>query len=220
MKKFDAWWMPDDEEHLLHNMQTVNRRVQDRLTYQYSKYADALGHTPQRRTVIDVGGHIGLWSYFMAQDFKTLHAFEPMERHRECWIKNVGGFANATVYPFALGAVEGSVELETRTANSSGDTQVMNTGAPGALSIPQKTLDSFQFQDVDLIKIDCEGYEEFVLRGAVETLERCKPCVIVEQKPGHGKKYGFAQGSAIQFLESMGAKVRTEISGDYILTWA
>lgn len=216
MKKFDKWWMPDDEEHLTGWMNSVGNRQDGRLTYQYGKYAAAKPFIKQMRTVIDIGAHIGLWSYFFAKDFDVLAAFEPFELHQECWKKNMEGIENAALYKYALGEESGHVMLETRTAGSSGDTQV-KPGEKGNVEI--RTLDSFNFQEVDFIKIDCEGFEEFVLRGGKDTLERCKPCVIVEQKGDMSGRYGLKKLSAVKFLEKMGAKLRIEISGDYILSW-
>ena len=81
-------------------------------------------------------------------------------------------------------------------------------------------LDDFNFQNVDFIKIDCEGYEYFVLRGAEKTLLQNKPCIIVEQKPETGmEKYGIGITDGVKYLESLGAKRRASIQGDYILSW-
>ena len=42
------------------------------------------------------------------------------------------------------------------------------------------TLDSYPLNQLDWLKIDVEGCEDRVLRGAADTLKRCKPTVIVE----------------------------------------
>ena len=81
------------------------------------------------------------------------------------------------------------------------------------------TLDSFDLQDVDFIKLDCEGYELFALRGAEETLKRCRPCVIVEQKPNRAQRFGLPQTGAVDYLQSLGAKLRAKMAGDYILSF-
>jgi hypothetical protein len=72
---------------------------------------------------------------------------------------------------------------------------------------------------VDLIKCDNEGYELFVMRGAVDTLRRCRPVVIVEQKPGHGKAFGLDDDAAVRFLEKQGMRVKRVMSGDYVMGW-
>lgn len=215
-KKVHGWWMPENENHLPGHMAALNQKIDGRLTYQLSKYNTAKHYVKNFTQAVDVGGHIGLWSWVMAKDFDAVMAFEPMEIHRECWHKNMNGIDHAGLYECALGAEKTTVELENRTPGSSGDTQV-KPGSSG--KTPMETLDSFNFADVGLIKIDCEGYEEFVLRGAADTLERCKPVVIVEQKRDMSSRYGLKKQSAVALLKSMGAVLRKEISGDFILSW-
>jgi hypothetical protein len=43
-----------------------------------------------------------------------------------------------------------------------------------------RTLDSYDFASVDLIKIDVEGMEADVLKGGRELIERCRPIMLVE----------------------------------------
>ena len=75
------------------------------------------------------------------------------------------------------------------------------------------------FADVDLIKVDCEGYELNVLRGALQTILINKPVIIVEQKPGHGKVFGYADDAAVNYLRGLGMREYTVLSGDYIMVW-
>ncbi len=53
-------------------------------------------------------------------------------------------------------------------------------GAYMALSVPTKRLDEIYEGDVGLIKIDVEGHEQAVLDGAIETVRRCRPRMLVE----------------------------------------
>lgn len=216
LQKVHGWWMLADESHLPDHMAALNQPLDGRLTYQLSKYNATKQYVKSFGQAVDVGGHIGLWSWVMAKDFEAVLAFEPMEHHRECWRKNMAGVENSGLYNCALGAEKGHVALETRTPGSSGDTQV-KPGAKG--TTPLETLDSFAFADVGLIKIDCEGYEEFVLRGAADTLARCKPVVIVEQKRDMSRRYGLKPQSAVRWLERRGMVLKKEISGDFILAW-
>src|SRR3990172_5949215 len=128
MQKFDKWMLPDGEQHLPQWMKQVDKRIDGRLTYQYSKYELALKHVKDRRTAIDIGAHEGLWSWFMARDFKDVAAFEPMQEHRACWRENMLERKNAEVFDCALGDEEKLVKIATRTIGSSGDTGIV----PGA----------------------------------------------------------------------------------------
>lgn len=215
MKKFNEWYFPDHEEHLQKWMTTVNRRERGRLAYQFGKYELALALCSNRRTAVDIGSHVGLWAYYMAHDFARVECFEPMPEHIACWEANMKDIPPATLHQYALGATDGLVAIVTRTSDSSGDTGVVS--GPGGFKMA--TLDSLGLQDVDFIKLDCEGYETFALRGGAETIKRCKPVIIVEQKGEMSKQYGLQPLSAVRYLETLGASVRGVTSGDYIMSW-
>jgi hypothetical protein len=51
--------------------------------------------------------------------------------------------------------------------------------------VETRTLDSFSIDDVAVIKIDVEGHEENVLCGARETIDRCRPVLVVETEERH-----------------------------------
>lgn len=216
MQKFDKWFLPDGEVHLKDWMQRTAKRIDGRLAYQYTKYEEALKHVKQRRVAIDIGAHVGLWSWFMARDFKDLAAFEPIKEHQDCWHLNMKDRANAELFCMALGNHNGFVNLHCRTPGSTGDTEIL-PGAEGSTEIGR--LDDANLPYVDFIKIDCEGYELNVLQGAEKTLLAWKPCIVVEQKGDMTTKYGHEKLAAVKYLESLGAKVRQEISGDYIMSW-
>ena len=224
MIQFDGtWWLPDGETHLQAWMTRVNRRVgvDGRLTYQYEKYEAALALCTERRVAIDVGAHVGLWSYWMARDFKSLFAFEPMPAHQECWRVNMAGLENAALFAYALGAQDGMADLVT-SPTSSGDTYVRpaDSAERAAMQVPIRRLDGIAgWGGVDLLKIDCEGFEYFVVQGAVETLATNSPVVVVEQKPQHATRFGLKhQLAAVALLKKLGYRDRATIHGDVILT--
>jgi FkbM family methyltransferase len=197
-------------------MEKSGEIVDGRGTYQVNKLRAAVAQCKQKRTAIDIGGHVGLWSMQLAKIFNRVEAFEPVAAHRDCYIKNVLDGAtkrvNVTLHPFALGKEEGRVAIHT-TKFSSGDSWVKGDG-----DIPMKTLDSFNFEHVDFIKVDTEGYEENILRGGTELLVRCRPVVIVEQKRDMATaRFGLPPRGAVTFLENLGYKLVEEMSGDYVM---
>jgi len=213
LKYVDSWWFPDGESHLPVWMANpkVRMAMNGRPAYQGAKQKAAMELCTQFRTAIDVGGHVGLWSFNMAHAFDHVHAFEPVQAHRECFEKNTADLGNITLHACALGDRYGSVKIRTE-PTSSGDSRVDGVG-----DIPMHTLDSMSLENVDLVKIDCEGFELFVLRGAEELLARQKPVVVVEQKPGHAVKYGLGDTDAVPYLVSLGYRVAKELSGDFIM---
>ena len=80
------------------------------------------------------------------------------------------------------------------------------------------TLDSLEFETVDFIKIDVEGWEPRVLRGGEQTIKRCRPNIIVECK-GNDTAYGEARNAAVTLLESWGMRQLQVLSGDFIMGW-
>lgn len=212
MEKIDGWWFPNGEKHLPAWMASVKGRMilNGRSSYQGRKQVAALALCKSHRVAVDVGGHVGLWSFNLAHEFESVQAFEPVGAHRACFAKNVVA-PNVTLHDYALGAEEGSVSIYTA-PTSSGDSYVAGKG-----DIPMRTLDSFELQDVDFIKIDTEGYEENVLRGAVDTIERCRPVICVEQKREMSMKFGCKPRGAVEFLTSLGYRVVQELSGDVLM---
>ena len=212
MKQFGGWCFPDHEQHLLEWMRNVNDVADGRQRYQGTKQLAALSYCKQFRTAVDVGAHIGLWSYYLAKRFETVHAFEPVADHRQCFEMNMAGLP-VRLHPCALGDENASVSIHT-SHTSSGDSWVNGDG-----DIPMRCLDDFDLQDVDFIKIDCEGWELRVIQGARDTIARCRPVIIVEQKSGRAQKFGLPETGAVQELEAMGAALQRQISGDYIMTF-
>lgn len=217
MKLVDGWYFPDHEQHLLEWMMDKNNRVQinGRSSYQGKKQLAAVELCPQdrRRVAIDVGAHIGLWSWNLSSWFDRVEAFEPVGAHQECFLVNMhDARPNWSLHPFALGEREDMVAIRVN-PTSSGDSWVKGKG-----DVPMRTLDSFGLQEVDLIKIDCEGYEEFVLRGAVDTIFHNRPVIVVEQKRDFATKFGLKPQGAVEYLvKEHGYRQATEMAGDFFM---
>lgn len=214
-------WLPAHEAHMSEWMRNRMRTHPDEMvdgrgTYQFHKFRAAMKFTRDFRVAIDVGAHCGLWSMNLTKCFETVHAFEPIPLHRECFEKNVTGGGKVRLYPFALGEEDGMVSFHV-THGSSGDSFVQDNGGAGDTVL--RRLDGLWIDSVDFIKLDCEGYELFALRGGEELIKRSRPTICVEQKPGKAPKYGLGETDAVGYLQSLGAVLRKEIGGDYILSW-
>jgi FkbM family methyltransferase len=75
------------------------------------------------------------------------------------------------------------------------------------VSVKLKTLDSYNFQDVDIIKIDVEGFEYDVLLGATKTIETWKPVVQVEMVYGQPHRFGHSVHDILKYFEDRGYKM-------------
>jgi len=224
VKKVGNWWWPDGEIHMLQWLAEPKNKIvlNGRESYQGRKQMRCLDYLPltNRRTMIDAGAHIGLWAYTFAHYFKRVEAFEPVSDHRDCFMKNVIEAPNrdhtyeVVLHPYALGERSDMVAIRVN-PSSTGDSWVKGRG-----DVQMHPVDKFKIADVDFIKVDAEGYEEFILRGAEETLLTWKPLVCVEQKRDMAVKFGLKPLGAIKYLNGLGYKVVEEIGGDYLCKFA
>lgn len=191
-------------------------------TYQLKKIEMALNIAPDRRGLaLDVGGHVGLWSRILCRHFNSVHAFEPVPALAECFQINAPA---AALHTFALGEAPGQVEISV-IAENSGNCHVVPFGTLSAAAVTVRIcrLDDVvrerALNSLDLLKIDVEGFEVPVLLGARVTIERDRPVIVVEQKPGNAERYGRGQLDAVELLKSWGYEVASAQSGDYFMKW-
>lgn len=132
------------------------------------------------KAFIDVGASIGMWTFFLANKNVECYAFEPSPIAFGILEKVARHYPNVKAYPFALGEKESIANLNVH--SHPGYDSMLYKSKEFWRQIPVKirTLDSFNFQDVGLIKIDTEGYEIPVLLGARETIRKWRPRLIIE----------------------------------------
>ena len=225
-------WLPDGEKHFSSWMDSNGEIVDGRGTYQIKKWRACFPWIKNWRRAIDVGAHVGFWTIQMIeQKFSDIEAFEPVAEFRDCWWRNctadIGMLRPGVIlHEEALGAISGRVLMQIPGLNGGIDSGGTHVGRLAATNdedpavAEMRTLDSYDFEYVDFVKIDCEGYEAEVVKGAIETLKRWRPCVIVEQKPHKlGPNFGIEGTPAVDILRDLGAHMRTAISGDYIFSW-
>jgi FkbM family methyltransferase len=124
-----------------------------------------------------------------------------MNEVRECYVKNIVK-DNYTLYPYGLGSVEKKVKIQYE-PNESGNTFITPLGNREIEVYP---LDRFEFNKIDYIKIDAEGYEIEVCKGAVKLIERDKPFIHIEMKKKVMNKVGLTQNTIYDFFESINYK--------------
>ncbi len=121
-------------------------------------------------TYLDAGMNIGNHSLFFAKFCKsrTVYAFEPYIRHilraEELFQAN-DVHEKIRVFNCALSDQPGEISIN-----------IANQPA----TVPALRVDDLGLTDLAVMKIDVEGAEDAVLRGAYETLGRCRPLLLVE----------------------------------------
>ena len=211
-----GWWFPDEDTHFC-EMLDKNIAKGNQPVYQEPVRRKSLWFVKNKGVALDIGANIGLWSRDLCQQFKTVIAFEPVEQFRDCLIRNAV-YNNLTIEACALGESQSHIQMivtEGNTGHSHVDQTSMGTG-----TIPMLTLDSFEYMQVDYIKIDCEGYELPIVKGAEKTIKSCKPVIVVEQKLHEDTgKTADTQYDAAELIKSWGARELARVRHDVILGW-
>jgi FkbM family methyltransferase len=128
--------------------------------------------------VIDVGANIGTLTLPLAKK-ATVHAFEPQGRMFELLQENVQqNHLPVECHQFGLGEAFGKAALPPIDYDAENNFGGVSLYAGSDIKVA--TLDSFNLERCELIKIDVEGMEAQVLKGAKATIEKFKPLLYVE----------------------------------------
>lgn len=188
----DAWpgaYVLSDSGELAYVPAPLDARGERLMFYGFRAPQAALGLVPPGGVAIDVGANLGEWSVPLAaavgRDGMVL-CIEPNPAVATALAATlrINNFTQAEVLAVALGSEDG----EGRLLIESGDSGLSRLSASeAAIPVPLRRLDPLLrerlFTRVDLIKIDVEGHERFVLAGAAETLRCFRPGVVFES--GH-----------------------------------
>ena len=138
-------------------------------------------YTPVGGIMVDVGGNIGSITIPVAEHVGptgAVHIFEPSPKFFEIITSNISlnNFSDrVTAHQVALGS-----RIDTVYLNESVDDDTTNHIAAAGTAVQQDTLDSFTstLPHIDFLKIDVEGYELEVLKGATDTLQKTETLFI------------------------------------------
>jgi FkbM family methyltransferase len=154
--------------------------------------------------VVEVGANIGAHTVFLARHVGrtgTVLAIEPQRILFQTLCANMAlnNISMAVCYHQAAGAEHGSLlvpETDYTCENNFGALSLGNYehGEP----VPVIPLDAMKLQECNFIKIDVEGMEEDVLRGAVGIIARFKPILYVENDRPE------KSDSLIRFIDALG----------------
>lgn len=214
MKNVHGFWFPDYDTHFP-KMLDKSIRKDNVVRYQWRARELAIEHCDQKRLCLDIGSNVGLWSCELVDQFDHVIAFEPVEEFRDCFSKNVKK-DNYTLHGVALGKEESFINMNIVSGNTGHSHIDMNSYGRG--KIPLKTLDSYNFENVDMIKIDVEGFEEEILVGAEKTILKNKPVLAIEQQK-HEYKDAMTDLPSVKLLEKWGYKVVGQVKKDWVLKW-
>ena len=154
--------------------------------------------------IIDCGSNVGELCPYFLEKYPLINyvAFEPDTEIFSALKKN-HKFEIGDLHCLALSDNEGNKELYVDSIGA--DTSLEENNSKSSYLINTKMLDQFNFQNVKLIKIDGEGHEYQILRGAEKTLLNTK-YVSIDHGPEKGKENDRTTPEVYSFLISIGFK--------------
>jgi FkbM family methyltransferase len=218
MKRAGKFWVPDHETQQLTQLEAGG--------WQLDHLHAALAHVEGRTLAVDVGAHVGSWTFAMAEaGFKTVESFEPAPDTFECLRENAKEWReDHRNIQCLIGLTRCALGEETAKMGMKEDGKYAggNTGGrylQGDGDVMVRPLDVYNLDVLDFLKLDVEGFELFALRGARGTLLRCKPVVLIEDKHRMAHRYKQQPGAAGQFLMDLGMIELGNVGADRFFGW-
>lgn len=147
--------------------------------------------TDRKGVAVDAGANKGVYLFHLSRTFQRVLAFEPLPA-MAAYLKRAAP-QNVRVEPRALSSAAGHATLRLPSGYNelaslephSGDADWTTSSQLEEHDVELAPLDALGLRDVNLIKIDVEGHELSVLEGARDTLERCRPSLLIEVEERH-----------------------------------
>ena len=195
-------------------IRAINKNYEKELNV-ISKFSD------KTKDALDVGVYRGVYSYKLAQYFKTIHSFEPNPLLYPYLEKNLSIIIdNIKLYNLALSDTNGVTELKLPLRSKSifkdNIEELFKLGAAtihkkkeldnfNKIQVHTKKLDDISFtNEIGFIKIDVEGHEKNVIMGGIETIKKNMPVLLIEIEERHTKTPAI---ETINYIKSFGYEV-------------
>jgi FkbM family methyltransferase len=192
----DGIVMPASDKHFFGGVKNYQRPIFD-LAMTFVSKTDGVA--------IDAGAHVGIFTRRMAQ-FAEVLAFEPDADNYACLVENVRQMPWIRPIHAALGDKQGWGYVNIDADHNSGARSfIPNKDGPMRVF----TIDDFHGLHVQLIKIDTQGSEFSILKGADMTIRKHHPVLIVE----------MPDADTTIYLSNLGYRPAARVNKDQIFTW-
>ncbi|MBU1671032.1 MAG: FkbM family methyltransferase [Actinobacteria bacterium] len=156
--------------------------------------------------VLDCGAGEGVFSLAVAGRCERVYTVEPLPRFVEALERTFAGVENVEVLPYALSDRAGRARLSPQDVSSS-----LQEEGESLVEVPAETVDNLRRSlgtRIDYMKVDVEGAEAAMMRGAESTLRECRPRLAVATYHVVG-----AAGEIKDFLEGLDVGYRVRFTG-------
>lgn len=228
MKLHNGWWILKDEDD-----DGYTRFSKEKGDWQDNLGQRAVYTCDNFEVAVDVGACYGAFSNIFAESFEKVISFEVHPDFVPPFWKNVEPHTNIELHNIGLWSCNKSGEVSRNSYG--GRTSVISNvehstthewwmqsnfieGGSDTRKVPVptelRTLDSYNFEKIDLLKLDVEHSECHVIFGALETLARCKPVILAESSVPQNK-------NIMQFMltEILNYQLVYRKKHDYIYRW-
>ena len=206
LEKINNFWIPSNDEQIEKWRKEGHPHMQDRCLNRLLTHCKV--RNIKFKTILDIGAWCGTWSLAMQKYAENIFCYEPNKTHFACLEKNLAPFSNVSLYNCAIGNEEGFVKLTEETATQ--NTRVIQEKGDTKIC----TIDSLNLDNIDLIKIDVEGFEMEVLKGATETIKNVQYIMI--ELNNNTKRYGSSNIEIEKYLPTLGFEMLIKIWPDVI----
>lgn len=200
----DGWWWPEGaKETDIQWSLTKNKSLQ----FVFDLVKKGVVGT---RSVIQAGGAFGVWPKMLSKVFDTVYTYEPEPRSFQGLCLNCPE-ENIVKLNAAMGDKHRPLTLQKRGFSS--HHIIGNSTAGNTIQIP---IDFLEILNCDAIIMDVEGYEFYALRGALITLDQCRPIVLVEDRKLQEKFFDLEENCVPELMKSRGYEMIADIGHDKI----
>lgn len=165
-------------------------------------------------TFVDVGANVGVYSAFASKLVGKMGRVLAIEAHPITYrylTDNLARneFDNVEAVNCAAGDLPGQLRIA-MTERNAGETHIA-TGIEDGVVVPVERLDDLLpkhgIDQVDYLKIDVEGFELPVLRGACEVISSSSAIVVqTELVNAHARRYGYEISAVVALLTRLGLR--------------
>mgnify|MGYP006101808377 CR=1 FL=1 len=185
--------------------------------HQFSTYkpviSEILKHCNNKRVVFQAGGNIGIYTKEYSNFFDTVYTAEPDSTNFKCLSINCIDNLNIVKFQTCLGSDNSSTHMLN-------PFEIVDCGGIHVYTdehkkrpdlcykqshhkIPIIKIDNLCIDNLDLIHLDIEGYELYALQGAIETIKKYKPTIVLEICE-HSSRFGYTEDDLHGFLSELG----------------
>ena len=209
MKRVNGFWIPDDDHNLVLDLLGPGEAHDVSVFTEVRKYIK----DQPKRVMVDVGANIGRWARHFHTDYDQIFCYEPANYNFECLEKNVEHQTNIHVRNYGLGQTKHTASLSIAVQDHLGSTMA-KPDPNGDIEIQK--LDDQNLPNLDLLKIDVEGFETEVLKGGQNIIKDQKPLIAIERHAFNYKLLGKTKKESHLYLQELGYQMMFKLTRDCI----